>query len=228
MKLNFLGTGAAYYPALGSTSAWFTLGGSLYLIDCGETTFSRLYSRRELSTCGSIHVLLTHLHADHFGSLGSFTSYCKNVLRKVVTIVTPDKTIARVLALTGLTAQDYTLCTDFSRPFPGGLTVTPVMVRHDPTMNCYGYYLCDGSETIYYGGDAQGMPDGVLEQLRSGALCRVYQEVTYEHGAHPGHTSLEQLCALVPENLRSRTVCMHFGGDYTGKALSCGFDVARA
>ena len=227
MKLTFLGTGAAYYPVLGSTSAFFTLGKTLYLIDCGETTFARLFGRGELAACEEVYVLITHLHADHFGSLGSFISYCKNVLHKRVTLLTPDTTINHVMILTGLTREDYDHVSSFGGAFPGGLRITPVLVRHDASMSCYGYYLSDGTETVYYGGDACGMPEGVLAQLESGEIARVYQEVTYEAGHSPSHTSLEQLCALVPAHLRSRIIGMHFGGDFEDRVEACGFIAAR-
>ncbi len=79
MQLNFLGIGAAYYPPFGSTSAYFVVQGHFYLIDCGETVFSALWNNHDLNECKDIYVLITHLHADHIGSLGSFISYSVNI-----------------------------------------------------------------------------------------------------------------------------------------------------
>lgn len=228
MKLTFLGIGAAYYPILGSTSAFFMNNEALYLIDCGETTFERLFNRKELNEAKEIYVLLTHIHADHFGSLGSFTSYCKNILQKKVTIVTPDKNVVKVLEMTGLTLKDYTYQSDFSTTFPGNIKITPVPVIHAPSMGCFAYYLDDGVETIYYGGDSCGMPEGLLDKVKSGAVKVAYQEVTYESKVTAGHTCLDQLCETVPENLRGKFVCMHFGGDFLDKVTACGFGVAKA
>lgn len=228
MKLTFLGTGAAYYPVLGSTSAFFTADDILYLIDCGETTFARLFEKIELYKASEVYVLLTHIHADHFGSLGSFTSYCKNVLEKKVTIVSPDENVVKVLAMTGLTLQDYTYDNDFTKTFPGNIKITPVDVIHDPSMGCYGFYLDDGQEIIYYGGDSCGMPDGLMEKIKDGTVSVAYQEVTYETKFSAGHTCLEQLCQLVPEELRDKFVCMHFGSDFLDLVESCGFEIAKA
>ena len=80
MELKFTGIGAAYYPVLGSNCAFFEHDNCLYLIDCGESTFKAMFSRNEIYDYDNIVVLLTHLHADHIGSLGSFLSFCKNVL----------------------------------------------------------------------------------------------------------------------------------------------------
>lgn len=228
MELTFLGTGAAYYPVLGSTSAFFKNSEALFLIDCGETTFARLFDRIELDEANEVFVLLTHIHADHFGSLGSFTSYCKNILGKKVTIASPDENVVKVLAMTGLTLQDYTYENDFTKIFPGNVKITPVDVIHDPCMGCYGFYIDDGNDVVYYGGDSCGMPDGLVDKLRDGSVSRAYQEVTYEMKFTPGHTCLEQLCKLVPEDLRDRVVCMHFGGDFVDLVESCGFGIARA
>lgn len=226
MKLTFLGTGAAYYPVLGSTSAYFVKDGCLYLIDCGETTFARIFGRKVLTDCEQVHVLISHLHADHIGSLGSFISYCKNVLHKPVTVLCPDPTLSAVLSMTGLTYDDYTFCKNLNCVFPGNITFTPILVKHDMSMCCYGYFIKDDEEVVYYGADACGIPDGILSQLRDGTLARAYQEVTYENHLSPSHTSLEQLCQLVPRHLRSKVVCMHFGGDYVQLAADYGFDVA--
>ncbi len=227
MKIKFLGTGAAYYPPLGSTSAYFVAQKHLYLIDCGETVFSCLWSKDELKECEDVQVLITHLHADHIGSLGSFISYCVNVLKKAVTVITPDKTIATVLSLTGLPSDTYSLCDNFTGIFPGNIKIIPHAAIHDPSMKCYGFLLGDGKDSIYYGGDCYGIPDDILQGLQDGKIKQAFQEVTYEKGDHPGHSSLEQLCQLIPENLRPRIVCMHIGGNFGKVIEAAGFRLAQ-
>ena len=75
MKLHFFGCGSAFNPAMGNTSAWFEMDGCLFLVDCGETVYELLMKRSNLREYRQIYVLLTHLHADHVGSLGSLISY---------------------------------------------------------------------------------------------------------------------------------------------------------
>lgn len=41
MELHFTGTGAAYYPRLGSNAAFFVKNNHLFMIDCGESTFRK-------------------------------------------------------------------------------------------------------------------------------------------------------------------------------------------
>ena len=96
MDIKFLGIGAAYYPAWGSNSAFFMLEDHLYLLDCGETSFQRIVSRPELAICAGVTVLVTHLHADHIGSLSTFAAYCLQVLKKKICIATPDSTLPHI------------------------------------------------------------------------------------------------------------------------------------
>ncbi len=226
MKLKFLGIGAAYNPSWGSNSAFFLMEDQLYLLDCGESAFERLVNRPELAGCRAVNVLVTHLHADHIGSLGSFISYCGHVLEKPVLVATPDATLVTVLDLMGIRPDTYVFRQDFTKPFPGGLTITPLPVKHVSGMACYGYYLYDGEETIFYSGDSNALPPQVLEGLLTEEITRVYQEATYREGVHAGHCSLEQLCAAVPPDVRSQIVCMHFNEDFLAAVRSAGFSAA--
>lgn len=226
MKLKFLGIGSAYNPSWGSNTAFFALKDQLYLLDCGENAFERMAGRPELAECGAVTVLVTHRHADHIGSLGSFISYCTHVLGKPVSVATPDETVQQLLSLMGIQPDDYAFRKDFTKPFPGGLTVTPLPVEHAPGMACYGYYLCDGEETVFYSGDSNSLPSQVIGGLMSEEIARAYQETTYREGVHAAHCSLEQLCVTVPHSVRGRVVCMHFNDDFLGDIRNEGFQAA--
>ena len=41
--ITFLGSGSAFNPLLGNTSAYFVRNNQLFLIDAGETVFRKLY-----------------------------------------------------------------------------------------------------------------------------------------------------------------------------------------
>ncbi|HBE86714.1 MAG TPA: hypothetical protein DDW53_17100, partial [Lachnoclostridium sp.] len=75
MELHFLGSGSAFYPLYKNTIAYFELNNDLYLIACGETVFETLLSLVDLEQYREIYVVITHLHADHVGSLASLISY---------------------------------------------------------------------------------------------------------------------------------------------------------
>lgn len=72
MELHFTGTGAAYYPRLGSNAAFFVKNNHLFMIDCGESTFRKMEARDEIRTCDKITVFITHLHADHIGTVSTY------------------------------------------------------------------------------------------------------------------------------------------------------------
>ena len=71
MELKFLGKGAAFYPVLGNTSAYFIYDKNLFLIDCGESVFKKVYEKDLFSEIDNLYVFITHTHSDHIGSLSS-------------------------------------------------------------------------------------------------------------------------------------------------------------
>lgn len=92
--LNFIGRGSCFNVKEGSNSAFFVDGGDLVLIDCGETTFSDLMKINErvelFKDITNIHVLITHYHSDHVGSLPSLIYYAVHILRINIKIYTAD------------------------------------------------------------------------------------------------------------------------------------------
>ena len=107
LKLHFLGRGAAFYPVFRNTNAFFEKGKNLFFLDFGESAFAQVAAALPLKEYEKIYVLLTHLHADHSGSLASMTSYLYFVLHKKLTIVHPEDTVVRLLALQGVGAECY-------------------------------------------------------------------------------------------------------------------------
>ena len=99
MKLHFFGCGSAFNPAMGNTSAWFEMDGCLFLVDCGETVYELLMKRSNLREYRQIYVLLTHLHADHVGSLGSLISYNYCILGRKICVIHPRATVVSFCGL---------------------------------------------------------------------------------------------------------------------------------
>ena len=107
MKLHFFGCGSAFNPAMGNTSAWFEMDGCLFLVDCGETVYELLMKRSNLREYRQIYVLLTHLHADHVGSLGSLISYNYCILGRKICVIHPRATVVELLRLMGIKDEFY-------------------------------------------------------------------------------------------------------------------------
>ena len=107
MELNFTGKGSAFYPPFKNTGAYMLSGKALYLIDCGETMFDVLYHRLDLASIEDVYVILTHMHADHVGSLGTLISYFYCLFNKAIHVVYPQETIKQLLTLEGITPLGY-------------------------------------------------------------------------------------------------------------------------
>ena len=143
MELNFTGKGSAFYPPFKNTGAYMLSGKALYLIDCGETMFDVLYHKLDLASIEDVYVILTHMHADHVGSLGTLISYFYCLFNKAIHVVYPQETIKQLLTLEGITPLGYHYHETLPEN-PAGLTAVPVEVKHALDMKCYGYVLSDG------------------------------------------------------------------------------------
>lgn len=225
MELHFTGIGAAYYPVLGSNCAFFEHNKHLFLIDCGESTFKAMFTRNEIFSYEKITVLLTHLHADHIGSLGSFLSFCKNVLQKKALLVAEENTIVKILSQSGVQPDLYDFSTDFAECGTGDLSIHPQRVTHANDMLCCGFiFECDGEKT-YYSGDTCNIPESILKSFLAGEIKTMYQECTYLETDSASHTSLKKLCEWIPKQERNRIYCMHLGGDIQKMIIEAGFRI---
>ena len=173
--LKFLGCGAAFYPVLGNTSAYFIKNNNLYLLDCGELVFHQLYERGMLTRYDRIYSIITHLHADQVGSLGSLISYTYFVLGKKVRVIHPEESVRQLLDLTGIDRNAYYFeqCTRYESD---GIVFEAVPVRHAEDMNCYGYIIEDGGRRIYYSGDSYEIPEHVINGFLERRIEKIYQD----------------------------------------------------
>lgn len=87
MELKFLGRGSAHNYKEGNTAAYFVENNELFLIDCGEDVFQKIMGKDLLENKSKIHILITHTHSDHVGSLGSLLSYTYYKLKQKVNII---------------------------------------------------------------------------------------------------------------------------------------------
>lgn len=208
MKLTFLGSGACFFPELHNTSAYFVYENSLFLLDCGETVYERLLKMEDLNQYEQIYVILTHLHADHVGSLGSLLSYCKCILKKRIYVVYPNKQVCKLLSLLGI-AKDFYYHLETLGDRVKNLLVEPVKVSHASDMECFGYRITSQDNCIYYSGDASGIPESILEQFIYGEIEKIYQDTSTHDVTCRSHMYVEVLEKQIPRKLRQRVVCMH-------------------
>lgn len=225
--IRFLGCGSAFNPLWGNTSAYFTMEDSLFLIDAGETVFSKLYKMKLLESCRNIFIVITHTHADHVGSLPSIISYAYYVLGKRVKIIYPEESLTGLLDMMGIIRAAYEMVTGRNWTI-GNIVIQAVDVKHEENINCYGYLLEFPEKKIYYSGDSYEVPERVLEGFRTGEIDRIYQGTTEFESKHLSHCPLSTLEALFPVPERKKIYCMHFSSDFTKKLEEKGFRYVKA
>ena len=221
--LKFFGCGAAFCPSLGNTNAWFAKGSTLYLLDCGESTFEKAVRLVHPEQYEKIYVLLTHMHADHCGSLASLCSYMFFKFDKRVRIVHPSENIVAMLALQGIGRDNYEYFPEL--PAWESIRCSFLPVKHADDMATFGCLLSDEDETIYYSGDASELLDEVREAFLAGKISRIYHDTA----SHPStfHCWYQLLVDAIPTELRQNVCCMHLDGDYSALLLNLGFSVAQ-
>lgn len=222
MDLNFLGYGSAFNPLYGNTSAYFTNKDQLYVIDGGESVFLKLYQKELLKKYAGITIMVTHMHADHVGSLPSIISYCYYVLGKKVTVIYPEKSLWILLGLMGIDPDIY-IPVESSLFTAEGLKVWAVSVKHADDISCFGYIIEFAGEKIYYSGDSYEIPKDVLDGFYKREISTIYQDTTEFTSDHRSHCPLEELEECIPADLRRNVFCMHFTTDFTEKLKKKGF-----
>ena len=227
MDLQFLGIGAAFNPAFGNTSACFQKDGTLYLLDCGSTVFGALLERKAMQGAKRIVVLITHLHADHVGSLGTLISYCHHIQPMPVTVVHPDTAIGQLLELNGIARGRYTLCSAI-RYSDDWVEAAFYPVRHTQMLPAYGMLIAAGGEAVYYSGDAAEVPPDIWRRFLQGEIARLYQDCQLHAGEnHPSHGSYVGFSKRCPPELRSRFFPIHWDVDERGAITRDGFGLAK-
>ena len=222
-ELKFLGYGAAFYPVLGNTNAFFEAEGDLFFLDFGEAAYEKVVRLFDLKKYRNIYVILTHLHADHSGSLASLLSYTHCVLGVQVNVVHPLETVVELLKLQGISPKFYR----YMPALPAGcpVEITPYDVPHAADMRAFGYVLREGGEAVYYSGDAADVPGPVLSAFLKGEISRLYQDTASKpSSSHCLYTHLEE---LIPMESRRRVFCMHLDGNYEHTLRDHGFSVVQ-
>lgn len=230
MELKFLGAGSAFNPSMGNSNAYFTLGKSFCLLDCGETAFNQIWNMFSYVSSEEVVVFITHLHSDHVGSLGSLISYSYYILRKKITVVHPLDTIVQLLDLLGIARECYIFLKiepGIKTEFLSGLGVKPLQVDHVPNMICFSYVLFDEKETVYFSGDSLSPPLEVVSGIKDGSIERAYQDTSNTQSDHTTHALLSSLEKIFPFESRHRVYCMHLDYDYSALLRQKGFMVVK-
>ena len=233
--LTFLGRGAAFNPAEGNTSAYIREKDRMLLLDCGESVFERLAATRVLEGLLEINILISHLHSDHCGSLGTLVYYCHFVVGCRVNIVLPKgheaytASVQSLLSLFGL-SEDWYRCIDVSelQEFETFRSVRYVPTRHDPKMPCFSFELETPNGGVFYSADT--CDTGALADfLRTHEqVAAIYMEANDSEAPDSVHMSLNKLRAFLPDAMLPKTRLMHLSSEACiQKAREMGFEVVQ-
>lgn len=166
MRITVVGSGDAFGSG-GRFQTCIALGSPAHtLVDCGATSMVALRAQ-EIEPNAIETVLVTHLHADHFGGL-PFLILDGQFRRRTadLTIVGPPGTRDR---LTAAMEAGFPGSSDVRRRFAvhvrehvdrktydtGRCTVTPYEVRHASGAPAYALRVSDGTGTVAYSGDTE-------------------------------------------------------------------------
>lgn len=229
-KLFFLGRGSGYHSIESNTSAYIKENETLLLIDCGETVFKKILELNLMDGVKEVHVLITHMHSDHIGSLGGFIGYCYWKYKITTKVYFNEKEKIRLfLELLGLKENESfkLLNSNQKRIESLNLNIDSKITKHVKTLNTYSYILnFDIGNSIFYSGDTCETNIDIIKFLKNGNL--VYHDACIDDSKGSVHTSLTKLCELVPKENRSQVYCIHIDGEnFDEEADKLGFNVVR-
>lgn len=256
MRLTFLGTGTAWSkaPKNFNNNALVEAGNGQgrWLIDCGTTAPQALYELG-LDVASFDGVLITHLHGDHVFGLEETGFYNFFVKNRRVKLWLPHELLESRSGIAGEdiwenclrgsmgtvqrldgTAREVGLDDYFEVILMEtgqlydvmGVQVELFPVEHVPNKPCFGLIL-DGR--VGYTSDCTWDARRVEWLLERG--CEVIYHDVYFGPAFPGrvHTAYEEIAVLPPE-VASRIVLMHYNDDVSAEALArardAGFRIA--
>jgi ribonuclease BN (tRNA processing enzyme) len=200
--LTFLGIGSAFSPEYDNTSAFYKDKDVFLLIDCGETITRKILKYNLLEGINKVLILITHLHADHVGSLEAFINYL-HIFKKEIEyqIIYNDKnSLIKFLKLQGI---DYEINIKEGPINIYNFYIEPIKQIHiEPS---YGYIVKSFNFSFYYSGDTKIYHEKINELIIKNELDKIYHEVSIKN---PLHISLESLIKHT-KNIKQKVTVMH-------------------
>lgn len=233
--LKFLGSGSAFNTKLGNNSAYYKEGNQMLLIDCGSNIFQRIKENNVLDGIEDIHVLVTHTHADHVGSLADlilYTYYSHGEFAKPkVTVYSPfDTGVSELLKLNGCLSNVHhkeVLSGGENDTFNTGKAAFFFKRNtHVEELYSYNVTLIIQNKSIWYSGDTNSIMGFFLDQINNERFDYAFIDTCKADYEGNVHLSLRKLAELIPQEFRHKVWCMHLDeGFIREEAEQLGFNV---
>lgn len=220
MEINFLGRGSAFNVLEGNTAAYFIENDILFLIDCGETVFERLTQKSLFKGIKEIYVLISHMHSDHCGSIGSIGLYCQFVLNTKLKIVVPHheeyiNQLETLMTLFGNTKNAYEFIYEeqLDNRFNAFFKVRYELTLHDYQLICYSYTFETSKGGVFYSSDTR-IIDNLVHFIETHEIIdKMYMEVTDLCVPKDIHLSIDKLLECIDSKWYSKIWMMHVRND---------------
>jgi len=210
--LKFLGRGSAFNTKEYNTSAFLIKNNELILIDCGENIFSKIMKLNILENIKKVHLLITHFHTDHIGSIGTFISYLFYVKKIITNIYTPDKKIIDILNLIGQDKNSYNYISK-EDVIINNINIGFIESSHTNLIKSYSIILNFDDKYLFYSGDCNKIDNNVIKYLLNNIITEFYIDtcsIDYDGNVH---FYINKLCNLIPIEYRNKVYCMHIDND---------------
>ncbi|MEQ6355180.1 MBL fold metallo-hydrolase [Lysinibacillus sp. M3] len=237
--LKFIGSGSAFNTKLGNNSAYYKEGNQMLLIDCGSNIFQRIKENNLLQDIEHIHVLITHTHADHVGSLADLILYTYyshgDFAKNKITVYSPkDTKVCKILKHNGcvegfhFTAHD--LKNNYTEIESMSVDVTFNKSNHVKELISYSIDLVFNNKTsVFYSGDISELKEDVITYIESSSYISTdiaYIDTCIADYKGNVHLSLRKLSELIKPEYRHKVWCMHLDeGFIREEAEALGFNV---
>lgn len=197
MQIKFLGTGGAFDTDYLNSAALLEFRDMHLLIDCGFTVFPTLVKKNLISKVD--HIIITHLHNDHSGSLANLLLY-KSIVEKVkppVILYPSEEFKEQLYNFLKIQVKDPDKYAEFVplEQFEG-ITAIDTFGQHSENLQTYSY-IFDNDSRYVYSGDL-GKPDVLfekLEKLPAKKTC-VFHDITF-NPENTGHTYYKKLLPYI-------------------------------
>ena len=230
MNLKFLGTGAAFFPLLGSNSTYLEEDDKILIIDVGDGIFKELFKSDILNKGKEIFIITTHTHSDHVGSLGTLLMYTgiNNITTNLIFGQNKDhkNRVLETIKCFGVPETNYNIIDESEViSFNSFDNIELFDVHHLSGVIACGIKFTKDNKNTYYTGDTNDI-EIVAKIINESNFERLYVDTSNEKTR--AHIYLGDLNDTVPNTLKDKVWCMHFNNyECIEEAKKYGFNIAE-